>query len=77
MPGIFFKYDIEPLLLTVEESRESFLRFCVKIINVFSGVLVAGGWGLRLTEWAIEVLGKRRRRISEGLLTNEKPYEED
>ncbi len=43
VPGIFFKYDIEPWLLTVEEMRASFLRFCVKIINVFSGVLVAGG----------------------------------
>src|SRR4051812_46121207 len=37
VPGIFFKYDIEPMLLTVEESRDSFLRFVVKVVNVFSG----------------------------------------
>jgi len=68
VPGIFFKYDIEPLLLTVEESRESFLRFMVKVVNVFSGVLVAGHWGFTLTEWAAGVLGRRRRRKSEGVL---------
>ncbi|RFU27253.1 hypothetical protein B7463_g9076, partial [Scytalidium lignicola] len=62
VPGIFFKYDIEPMLLTVEESREGFLRFCVKVINVFSGVLVAGHWGFTLTEWAREVWGRRQRK---------------
>lgn len=68
MPGIFFKYDIEPMLLTVEESRDSFLRFVVKVVNVFSGVLVAGHWGFTLTEWAFAVWGKRRRQSSEGVL---------
>jgi hypothetical protein len=68
VPGIFFKYDIEPMLLTVEESRDSFLRFVVKVVNVFSGVLVAGHWGFTLSEWAISVWGKRRSR-SDGVLT--------
>jgi hypothetical protein len=35
---------------------------------VFSGVLVAGHWGFTITEWAIAVLGKRRRKMSEGVL---------
>jgi hypothetical protein len=69
VPGIFFKYDIEPMLLTVEESRDSFLRFVVKVVNVFSGVLVAGHWGFTLTEWAVTVMGKRRRAMSVGVLT--------
>ncbi|PMD23559.1 DUF1692-domain-containing protein [Hyaloscypha hepaticicola] len=69
VPGIFFKYDIEPLLLTVEESRDGFLRFVVKVVNVFSGVLVAGHWGFTLTEWATGVLGRRRSRHSDGVLT--------
>ncbi|KAE9375319.1 DUF1692-domain-containing protein [Stipitochalara longipes BDJ] len=69
VPGIFFKYDIEPMLLTVEESRDGFLRFVVKVVNVFSGVLVAGHWGFTLTEWATGVLGRRRKRMSDGVLT--------
>ncbi|KAM3071450.1 hypothetical protein ACMFMF_007921 [Clarireedia jacksonii] len=67
VPGIFFKYEIEPLLLTVEEGRDGFLKFVVKVVNVVSGVLVAGHWGFTLSEWARGVWGKRRRR-SEGML---------
>lgn len=73
IPGIFFKYDIEPILLTVEESRESFLRFCVKVVNILSGVLVAGHWGFTISDWVAEVFGKRARRKSEGVL-NGKAY---
>ncbi|KAG9234209.1 endoplasmic reticulum vesicle transporter-domain-containing protein [Amylocarpus encephaloides] len=68
IPGIFFKYDIEPMLLTVEERRDGFLRFVVKVVNIFSGVIVAGHWGFTLSEWAVTVLGKRRRQMSEGVL---------
>ena len=68
IPGIFFKYDIEPILLGVEESREGVLLFLVKLINILSGVLVAGHWGFTLSEWVGEVLGRRRRWRSEGVL---------
>jgi len=69
VPGVFFKYDIEPMLLTVDETRDGFLRFCIKIVNVLSGVLVAGHWGFRLSEWLIEIVGRRRGRNSDGVLT--------
>ncbi|EKD21337.1 uncharacterized protein L3040_000627 [Drepanopeziza brunnea f. sp. 'multigermtubi'] len=68
VPGIFFKYDFEPMLLTVQESRDSFLRFLVKVVNVVSGVLVAGHWGFTLTEWMVSVWGRRRRGRSDGVL---------
>ncbi|KAG9240703.1 endoplasmic reticulum vesicle transporter-domain-containing protein [Calycina marina] len=70
VPGVFFKYDIEPMLLSVEESRDSFLKFVVKIVNVFSGVLVAGHWGFTLMEWVREQKrGRMNRRKSEGVLS--------
>ena len=69
VPGIFFKYDIEPILLTVEEDRAGYLAFAMKLVNVVSGVLVAAHWGFTLTEWAKEVLGRRRRaRMTDGVL---------
>ncbi|CZS96081.1 related to ERV41-component of copii vesicles involved in transport between the ER and golgi complex [Rhynchosporium agropyri] len=68
VPGIFFKYDIEPILLMIDERRESFLRFLVKIVNVVSGVLVAGHWGFTLTEWARSIWGKRSRGRSDGVI---------
>ncbi|KAL2268768.1 hypothetical protein VTJ83DRAFT_3614 [Remersonia thermophila] len=67
VPGVFVKYDIEPILLNIVETRDSLFLFVIKAINVVSGVLVAGHWGYRLSDWAREVLGRRRQR-SEGML---------
>ena len=67
-PGIFFKYDIEPMLLTIVERRDGILQFLVRAINIFSGVLVAGHWGFTLTEWAATVLGRNRQMKREGVL---------
>ncbi|EXJ83199.1 hypothetical protein A1O1_06818 [Capronia coronata CBS 617.96] len=67
VPGVFFKYDIEPILLIVSEQRSSFLGLIVRLVNVISGVLVAGGWTFQLTEWAYDVWGRRRQRSNTGL----------
>ncbi|KAL2023767.1 hypothetical protein VTK56DRAFT_1034 [Thermocarpiscus australiensis] len=69
-PGVFFKYDIEPILLNIVETRDSFFVFLVKVTNVLSGALVAGHWGYRLSDWVTEVMGRKRRRggHSEGVL---------
>jgi hypothetical protein len=78
IPGIFVKYDIEPILLTVEENRDSFLRFCVRVVNICSGVLVAGHWGFTLSEWLKEVIGRRRaRNKSDGVLNGRVHLNED
>lgn len=68
IPGIFFKYDIEPILLNIVETRDSFFVFLIKVVNILSGALVAGHWGFTMTEWLREVAGKRRRASSEGVL---------
>ncbi|KAK3392122.1 endoplasmic reticulum vesicle transporter-domain-containing protein [Sordaria brevicollis] len=71
IPGIFVKYDIEPILLNIVEERDSFLLFLIKVVNVISGALVAGHWGYRISDWFQEVWGRRRRRAggpSEGML---------
>lgn len=75
VPGIFFKYDIEPMLLSVEETRPGILRLLVTLVNMFSGVLVAGHWGFTMQAWAISVIHKRRRR-SEGFLSGKSQDEE-
>ncbi|KUI58594.1 ER-derived vesicles protein 41 [Cytospora mali] len=76
IPGIFFKYDIEPILLQIEESRDSFLVFLIKVINILSGALVAGHWGFTISEWAKETWGKKRRRNT-GMIGVEKGGYED
>jgi hypothetical protein len=77
IPGIFVKYDIEPILLSVHESRDGIIAFLIKIINVVSGVLVAGHWGFTLSDWVREVMGKRRRSNGGvGVLGNKHGYDE-
>jgi len=75
IPGIFFKYDIEPILLNIVESRDGFFVFLIKLVNILSGALVAGHWGFRLTDWVAEVVGRRRRSgHSEGMLGSKKAF---
>ncbi|KAG5913703.1 hypothetical protein E4U53_004800, partial [Claviceps sorghi] len=77
VPGVFVKYDIEPILLSVVEDRDGFFKFCFRLINVLSGVLVAGHWGFTLSEWFREVLGKRRKRSGgEGFLGTKNGYDQ-
>jgi hypothetical protein len=76
IPGIFFKYDIEPILLNIVESRDSFLMFLIKVINILSGTMVAGHWGFVLTEWTKEVMGKKRRSSSNGMLGAKPGYDD-
>ncbi|GJN67912.1 COPII-coated vesicle protein (Erv41) [Purpureocillium lilacinum] len=77
VPGVFFKYDIEPILLSVHENRDGMLLFAVKLINVLSGVLVAGHWGFTMTEFIKEVIGKRRRSGGgQGMIGNKNGYDE-
>ncbi len=76
VPGLFFKYDIEPIMLQVEERRDGILTFAIKVINILSGVVVACHWGFTLSEWVREVIGKRRRTQSEGVIGAKSDYDE-
>lgn len=61
VPGVFFKFDIEPITLTVAEEWGGWLALVVRLVNVVSGVMVAGSWGWRLWDWGLEVWGRRGR----------------
>lgn len=65
-PGIFFKFDIEPILLIVSEEWGGFLRYIVRMINLVAGVLVAGGWVVSLTDWFASYFSFGRRRRLDG-----------
>lgn len=65
VPGVFFKYDIEPILLLVSEERGGFITFLARLVNVVSGVLVAGSWCFAASDWAVEtwLVKKGRERL--------------
>ena len=70
VPGVFVKFDIEPILLTIAEEWSSIPALFIRLVNVISGVVVAGGWCFQISEWAREFYGRRSRRSSSfGMLT--------
>jgi endoplasmic reticulum-Golgi intermediate compartment protein 2 len=75
VPGIFVKYDIEPILLVVTEEWGGLLALIVRLVNVVSGVLVAGSWFWQLTDWAVEAWGGVNGRERLGFLgTRDEKY---
>ncbi|KAJ9353839.1 hypothetical protein DTO027B9_5052 [Paecilomyces variotii] len=78
IPGVFVKYNIEPILLLINEERSSFLGLIVRLVNVVSGVMVTGGWLYQLSGWLVEVVGRRRATgKSEGVLNGRHSNEDD
>ena len=75
VPGIFFKFDIEPISLTITDSRTPMLSFLVRLANIIGGVMVAGGWMYKLTDGVMGFVGPRRRR--EGMINGRPMYVED
>ncbi|KAF2759028.1 putative COPII-coated vesicle protein [Pseudovirgaria hyperparasitica] len=77
VPGIFVKYDIEPITLTIAEEWGGLLALLVRLVNVISGVLVAGQWFYQIGDWAYETWLKRGRgrAQSQGVLTGRKSGE--
>ncbi|BCS29913.1 endoplasmic reticulum-Golgi intermediate compartment family protein [Aspergillus puulaauensis] len=67
IPGIFFKYNIEPILLLISEERTGFLNLVIRLVNTISGVIVTGGWLYQMSGWVAE-LRRRRAAKSEGYL---------
>ncbi|KAF2262858.1 DUF1692-domain-containing protein [Lojkania enalia] len=68
IPGIFVKFDIEPITLTIAEESASFLGLLVRLVNVVSGVMVAGGWVWQMYDWGMEVYGRKSGRGRGGSL---------
>ncbi|KAI9323541.1 endoplasmic reticulum vesicle transporter-domain-containing protein [Dichotomocladium elegans] len=44
VPGIFFKYDIEPISVQISETRQSFIHFLVRLCGIIGGSVVTVGF---------------------------------
>ncbi|KAI0259108.1 endoplasmic reticulum vesicle transporter-domain-containing protein [Gloeopeniophorella convolvens] len=56
VPGIFFKFDIEPVRLTIIQRTTTFAQFFIRWAGVVGGVFVCASWALRATDRAITVV---------------------
>lgn len=65
-PGIFFKFDIDPLAIAISQKTTSFREFLVRIIGVIGGVWVCAGWAVKVGGKAATVVtGEEGEGIAE------------
>jgi hypothetical protein len=55
-PGIFFKFELDPLLITLHQRTTSFLHLLIRVVGVLGGVFVCMGYAIRITTRAVEVV---------------------
>lgn len=58
VPGIFIKYDVEPLTMTIRERTTSLTQFLVRLAGILGGVWVCAGFGLRVGDRIVRIAGK-------------------
>jgi Endoplasmic reticulum vesicle transporter len=71
MAGIFFKYDVEPLQLTIWHGHISTYRFLMRLVSIIGGVMICTEWAFKGFEalsnkW--DIRSGRRVSSAEGLL---------
>ena len=60
MPGIFFKYNFEPLSIVVSDIRLSFIQFLVRLVAICSFLVYCASWIFTLLDMAlITVMGPK------------------
>jgi hypothetical protein len=58
-PGLFFKYDIEPLALLITDTRLPFSQFLVRLVNIVGGIIFCTSLAYRFYDKAMtKTLGK-------------------
>jgi hypothetical protein len=65
-PGIFFKYDFDPIKMSIIEKRLSFFQFIIRLVTIIGGLWVIAQWSYKLMEKTIILLfGKEYARRGE------------
>ena len=60
MPGIFFKYNFEPLSIVVSDVRLSFIQFLVRLVAICSFLVYCASWIFTLLDMAlITIMGPK------------------
>jgi endoplasmic reticulum-Golgi intermediate compartment protein 2 len=72
VPGIFFKYDVEPLQLTISHGHMSTYRFLLRLVALIGGVAICFEWGYKAFDTISSRFEKktsnRKVSVGEGLL---------
>ncbi|EIN03948.1 DUF1692-domain-containing protein [Punctularia strigosozonata HHB-11173 SS5] len=52
-PGIFFKFELDPLSITVNQRTTTLAQLFIRVIGVVGGIFVCAGYAYRITSHAI------------------------
>ena len=55
-PGIFFKFDLDPLAISIHQRTTSFLHLLIRCVGVLGGVFVCMSYAIRVTNRAVRVV---------------------
>jgi len=56
VPGIFFKFDLDPMSLTIHQRTTSLIQFLIRCVGVVGGVFVCMGYAVKITSRAVDVV---------------------
>ncbi|GAA95597.1 uncharacterized protein L969DRAFT_101698 [Mixia osmundae IAM 14324] len=65
VPGIFLKYDPEPMMLTLRERTTTLGQFLIRLAGIVGGVIVCSGYAWRIGNKAV-ALAKKTDDINDG-----------
>lgn len=66
-PGLYFKYDIEPLTMKVKKQSKSLIAFIVRLCSVLGGLWICTDLGMRVLARLMPLI---RRRMSDGIVSD-------
>ncbi|KXN91763.1 Endoplasmic reticulum-Golgi intermediate compartment protein 2 [Leucoagaricus sp. SymC.cos] len=55
-PGIFFKFDLDPMNITIHQKTTTFVQLMIRCVGVIGGIFVCMGYAIRITTRAVEVV---------------------
>lgn len=44
VPGVFFKYEMSPMVVEIVEKRKPLLQFLIRLIGIIGGIFATSGW---------------------------------
>lgn len=56
VPGIFFKFDLEPLKLTIHQRTTSFIQLFIRCVGVIGGMFVCMGYAVKISTKAVDAV---------------------
>lgn len=60
VPGIYFRYEFEPIKLVIQEKRLPFIQFVARLGTILGGLLIAASYLFRLYEKVLTLLFGRK-----------------